>query len=98
MQHAHHLVILVGQDVAVPHIAAWLIKGCLDAGDLTRQRRDHVLGCILNIFCWLRYNRSCFMPHDLETCAIGGWIPHNGIVLYGWLGDQICAIVSRCVV
>jgi hypothetical protein len=49
VQHAHHLMVLMGEDVAMPHVAAGLVEGHLDAGDLTRQSRDHVLGRVFNV-------------------------------------------------
>ena len=48
MKHAHHLVILMREDVAVPDVAAGLVEVSLDAGDLIRQSRDHVLGRVLD--------------------------------------------------
>ena len=34
VQHPHHLVVLMGEDVAVPHIAARLVECGPDPGDL----------------------------------------------------------------
>ena len=55
VEHSHHLVVLVGQDVAVPHVAAGLVEGCLDPGDLAGQRRDHVLRGILDVLDRFRH-------------------------------------------
>ncbi len=49
MHDAHHLMILMGEDVAVPDVAARFVKGSLNPRDLTWQRRDHVLGSIFDI-------------------------------------------------
>ena len=37
MQHTHHLVVFVREDVAVPHVAPGLVELGLDAGDLAGQ-------------------------------------------------------------
>ncbi len=34
MEHSHHLVILVGQDVAMPYVTARLVERRLDPGDV----------------------------------------------------------------
>jgi len=39
VENAHHLVVFVGQDVAVPDVAARFVKMHFDAGNLPGQGR-----------------------------------------------------------
>ena len=42
MQHTHHLVIFVREDMAMPDIASGLVECRLDLRDLAGQCRDHI--------------------------------------------------------
>ena len=48
MHHPHHLMVLMGEDMAVPDIASGLVKGHLDIGNLTRQCCYHIFWGILD--------------------------------------------------
>ena len=54
IHHAHHLVVLMREDMAVPDVAARFVECGLDAGDLSGEGGDHVLGRILDIPLGLR--------------------------------------------
>ena len=43
MQHTHHFVILVGENVTMPHVTAGLVKEHANLGDLARKCNDNVL-------------------------------------------------------
>ena len=58
MQYAHHLVVFVGQDVAVPDVAARFVKMHFDAGNLPGQGRNHVLGGVLDVSYRLLHRRA----------------------------------------
>ena len=95
MQHAHHLVIFMREDVAVPDVTALFVEGGLDPGDLIRQGGNHVLGCVLDILQPVRvstYYAGRHGTHDLEAHAVGIRLPCNGIVLYRRLDDQVGAV------
>ncbi len=78
----------------MPDVATRLVEGRLDPGDLTRQRRDHVLGRILDI-PRRTLNRVAVSivlvsrEYDAETIA------HRAIVLHHSLRDQIDTIAGR---
>ncbi len=94
VHHAHHLVIFMREDVAVPDVASGFVEGRLDAGYLAGQCRDHILGGILDILRRLWHSSTFCRIHNSESYAVGSWISSNGIVLYRWLCNQVGSIIS----
>ena len=67
LKHAHHFVILVGQNVAVSDVAAWFVEGRLDPRNLVGQRGHHVFGCILDVLGHLPDSPAVGEIHDAEA-------------------------------
>ena len=72
----------------MPDVAAWLVKGHLDAGDLVWQRRDHIFGRVLDVLHWLGNNLPWDDILQPESC------PHLAIVLNDRLRDDIGRVVG----
>ena len=92
---AHHLVVFVREDVAVPDVASGLVERHLDARDLVGQRRDHVLRRVLDIAvggACIIDNRTCLRIDDPEALSIRIWIAGDGVVLHRRLRNKVRSI------
>jgi hypothetical protein len=74
MQYTHHLMVLMGEDMTMPDVAARLVKGHLYTGNLIRQGYDHVFGCVLDVTYGLRKNivtwYNIFQPEPHTNLAV----------------------------
>lgn len=75
-------MILVRENVAVPHITPWLVERHLDAGNLTGQGHHHVAAGLFGRIgiAWFADSFEVFQPETNTFAAI---------VLLGRLFDQI---------
>ncbi len=65
MHNPHHLMVLMGENMAVPDIAARLVEGRFDPGNLTRQGGHHIFGRIFDIFI----GRISLPAHSGKICG-----------------------------
>jgi hypothetical protein len=75
MQHTHHLVIFVGENVAMPNVTTGLVKEHANFGDLVRKCRDNVL--------LIREKESW------ENLAIHQWCFHACCGFYTYQGTSL---------
>lgn len=83
MQNTHHLMIFVGENVAVPDIPTGFIEGRFDTRYLPGEGGDHILGGIFHVTSWLRHRRA--QDNIFEPVALTNF----SVMLYQGLVDNI---------